>query len=371
MYRFIFVVIFLALLSGTVTGASYVHGNGQTVAKVNESGIYYIHSDNIGSRSAITNEAGEPIAEQNYLPFGEEFNPDPDARFTGKEFDSDLNSYYFGARHYSPSTGRFLNSDPAQDGMNWYAYAINNPLKYIDPLGLKAVYVEKVEANAHEVTYTELKKKYQDLEFDDPNIAAIITVYSALRNRDNAIISKPVLKEFLSDTGSKFRSRVLSVEKYMVEETDLKTFKSEYRDTIQIRFSEAFKFEYKWRLPIIGRCPLIGRLLPSAKVEVKFPEEVEIHVLKQDENLDVYHIVNGDVPVKFSSVLRWWYDLRDFNLEYWGVVRKNGGAYSSFVDIWPYVLYSYLSEEGIDEGSNEKALSIFRDVTSSHRISRQ
>jgi RHS repeat-associated protein len=41
-----------------------------------------------------------------------------------------------GARFYWPELGRFLQQDPIGDGMNWYAYAYNNPLIFIDPLGL-------------------------------------------------------------------------------------------------------------------------------------------------------------------------------------------------------------------------------------------
>ncbi|MDC7124486.1 MAG: hypothetical protein PQJ46_02900 [Spirochaetales bacterium] len=32
--------------------------------------------------------------------------------------------------------GRFTTEDPIRDGLNWYAYANNNPLKFIDPTGL-------------------------------------------------------------------------------------------------------------------------------------------------------------------------------------------------------------------------------------------
>ena len=42
---------------------------------------------------------------------------------------------YFGARWYDPELGRFISQDPAKDGLNWYAYCNNNPLKYIDPDG--------------------------------------------------------------------------------------------------------------------------------------------------------------------------------------------------------------------------------------------
>ncbi len=44
--------------------------------------------------------------------------------------------YYFNARWYDASTGRFISEDPARDGQNWYVYVSNNPLKYIDPTGM-------------------------------------------------------------------------------------------------------------------------------------------------------------------------------------------------------------------------------------------
>ena len=40
-----------------------------------------------------------------------------------------------GARFYWPELGRFIQQDPIGDDNNWYAYAANNPLVYIDPTG--------------------------------------------------------------------------------------------------------------------------------------------------------------------------------------------------------------------------------------------
>ncbi len=40
-----------------------------------------------------------------------------------------------GHRYYDASLGRFLSSDPAQAGSNWYAYCDNNPLVRLDPTG--------------------------------------------------------------------------------------------------------------------------------------------------------------------------------------------------------------------------------------------
>ena len=46
---------------------------------------------------------------------------------------------YLRNRYYSPSIGRFITEDPVQDEMNWYVYAGNNPIRYIDPNGLHQI----------------------------------------------------------------------------------------------------------------------------------------------------------------------------------------------------------------------------------------
>ncbi|KKQ08404.1 MAG: RHS repeat-associated core domain protein [Candidatus Daviesbacteria bacterium GW2011_GWB1_36_5] len=45
--------------------------------------------------------------------------------------------YYFNARYYDATIGRFINVDPIQDGLNWYVYCNNNPLNFKDPTGLQ------------------------------------------------------------------------------------------------------------------------------------------------------------------------------------------------------------------------------------------
>jgi RHS repeat-associated protein len=37
--------------------------------------------------------------------------------FTGREYDGETGNYYYGARYYSPSIGRFISRDPILEPM--------------------------------------------------------------------------------------------------------------------------------------------------------------------------------------------------------------------------------------------------------------
>lgn len=118
--------------------------------------VEYYHTDAIGNVRAVTNQAQQVVERHDYLPYGEEWCPGPPAgvcgsvtpgqakRFTGKERDPETGLDYFGARYYGSKIGRFTTTDPVYtwpenlvDPQRWnrYAYARNNPLRYIDPDG--------------------------------------------------------------------------------------------------------------------------------------------------------------------------------------------------------------------------------------------
>jgi RHS repeat-associated protein len=69
----------------------------------------------------------------------------PADKFTGKERDSESGLDNFGARFDSSSLGRFTSPDPLLNSgrpgnpqtWNRYAYALNNPLRIVDPTGLR------------------------------------------------------------------------------------------------------------------------------------------------------------------------------------------------------------------------------------------
>ena len=54
--------------------------------------------------------------------------------------------------YYDPYTGRFLQRDPIGDGVNWYAYTANNPLKFVDPTGLRLDFINANNGETHSIT---------------------------------------------------------------------------------------------------------------------------------------------------------------------------------------------------------------------------
>lgn len=103
----------------------------------------YYESDGLGSVSSLTNSSGTIAGTYTYDSFGNLsastgtlINP---LRYTAREFDSDAGLYYYRARYYDPTAGRFLSEDPIglDAGINFYAYVDNSPPSYVDPSGLQ------------------------------------------------------------------------------------------------------------------------------------------------------------------------------------------------------------------------------------------
>ncbi|MCJ8155264.1 hypothetical protein MKJ01_15980 [Chryseobacterium sp. SSA4.19] len=139
--------------------------DAQLKAPVSQNGIYYLHGDQLGTATFVTD--GNGLATQFFLnlPFGETFveqqvigkykNP---YKFNAKELDSETALYYYGARYYNPRLSIWYGVDPLAlynpvmesqfygngqhnggffnfGNLNPYIYTYQNPIRYVDPNG--------------------------------------------------------------------------------------------------------------------------------------------------------------------------------------------------------------------------------------------
>lgn len=150
---------------------SYLRGIN-LIAREADGMIYYYVLNEHGDVAQMWGQSVTCKASYEYDAFGNEKNPDKEDenpfRYCGEYLDLETNTYYLRARSYRVSTGRFTSEDPIRDGLNWYTYANNNPLMFVDPLGLASV-ILKDYAKAMGATikdYTENGKSYVTVTYD-------------------------------------------------------------------------------------------------------------------------------------------------------------------------------------------------------------
>lgn len=105
--------------------------------------VEYIHTDALGSPVAVSNASGGVVERTLYEPYGSVIGvaSDDAPGFTGHVSDSATGLSYMQQRYMDPQLGAFLSVDPvtAEAGdprhFNRYAYAYNNPYKFMDPDG--------------------------------------------------------------------------------------------------------------------------------------------------------------------------------------------------------------------------------------------
>ena len=112
--------------------------------------VYDYLFDARGNVVAVSDSGGQIRASYSYRPFGEVAEAAGSLvqpiRFATKYYDPESGLSNFGYRFYSGIAGRWVNRDPIGEsgGINLYAYVFNNPINWVDPLGLEVGFWESM-----------------------------------------------------------------------------------------------------------------------------------------------------------------------------------------------------------------------------------
>jgi RHS repeat-associated protein len=151
---------------GSTTWRHYVPAPGGTVVQLRYSdgsapATRLLTLDHAGSTDRVLDAAGNVIVTEGFAAFGDRRRPTgtgiPTAAdlakiaavtrdgYTGHEMLDNLGLIHMNGRVYDPGLGRFLSADPYVtlpydgQGLNRYAYVLNNPLAFTDPSGFDPI----------------------------------------------------------------------------------------------------------------------------------------------------------------------------------------------------------------------------------------
>ena len=128
----------------------YLHGPviDQVLAQEDADGnVLWALTDHQDTVRDVLNSDGTVANHISYDGFGNiisETNPEEYFRFTytGREFDEEIEQYFYRARYYDAAIGQFTSNDPlgfSAGDSNLYRYVNNSPVNFVDPDGRRAV----------------------------------------------------------------------------------------------------------------------------------------------------------------------------------------------------------------------------------------
>jgi RHS repeat-associated protein len=167
------------LHSGQV--ADYIWLNGQPIGEVNPgstSGIYFMHTDRLGTPQKVTNLAQTVVWNALYTPFGVSSATGTlttqSLRLPGQYYDPETGMNHNGFRDYSGATTRYVESDPIGlgGGINTFQYVGGNPYKHTDRKGLQMAPEAEPEFPSFQ-PYTDPDDPFKEIDPLDPRGAPV------------------------------------------------------------------------------------------------------------------------------------------------------------------------------------------------------
>jgi RHS repeat-associated protein len=185
-------------LSGSTPLANLLSGGiDEVFTRTDASGSAGYLSDALGSTVALADGTGAARTQYTYEPFGNTSISGTATTssydYTGRELDP-TGLYYYRARYYDPSTGRFISEDPIGflgGSASLYSYVANSPQNFVDPRGLIIGVIGDTESVNKAINY--LKR--------DPGMSSVI---AALEKSDTVytIVTTTSLTADYSDPNS-------------------------------------------------------------------------------------------------------------------------------------------------------------------------
>lgn len=113
--------------------------------------LNYLVQDHLGSTALVTDNLGNLVSEQRYKAWGEtryrSSAANTDYLYTGQREVTDIGLYFYNARWYDSTLGRFVQADtiiPSQSttlSFDRFSYTFNNPIRYRYPSGHDPWYI--------------------------------------------------------------------------------------------------------------------------------------------------------------------------------------------------------------------------------------